>query len=92
MAMPAPCTIWLAAASPARLALPTSSGVSVPLAARRSASAGLRPACADASASRAIAGPPAIVSTQPTLPQWQRGPAGSTQMWPTSPAEPFAPR
>ena len=90
--MPAPCTMRLAAASPARLALPTSSGVSAPAAARRSASAGLWPACAAAVASRAIAGPPAIVSTQPTLPQWQRGPAGSTQMWPTSPAEPLAPR
>ena len=41
---------------------------------------------------RVMAGPAAIASTQPRLPQWQRGPSWSTQMWPTSPAEPAAPR
>jgi hypothetical protein len=43
-------------------------------------------------AMRVMAGPAAIASTQPRLPQWQRGPSWSTQMWPTSPAEPAAPR
>src|ERR1700748_3838422 len=55
--VPARCTIWLAAASPARLARPTSSGVSTPAAARRSASMGLSPARAAGGASRAIAVP-----------------------------------
>ena len=41
---------------------------------------------------RAMAGPAAMISTQPWLPQWQRSPTGSTQMWPTSPAEPLVPR
>ena len=39
-----------------------------------------------------IAGPAAIVSKQPRLPQAQSTPSGSTTTWPISPASPWAPR
>ena len=91
--LPARWMMALAAASPARLAWPTSTASSAALRAQalgqRGALAGFAP---PRTAMRVIAGPAAIASTQPRLPQWQRGPAWSTQMWPTSPAEPLAPR
>ena len=40
----------------------------------------------------AMAPPPASASMQPRCPQRQSGPFGSTEMWPTSPAVPRAPR
>ncbi len=89
---PERCTTWLAAMSPARLASATSCRRKGPRSAISRASRGLWPASAASVAMRAIAGPAAMASTQPRLPQWQRGPSGTTQMWPTSPAEPLAPR
>ena len=54
---------------------------------------GLRPSRAADSALRPSAPPPAMASRQPTLPQRQTTAGSSvTCMWPTSPAEPWAPR
>ena len=76
----------------ARQAAPISLASSRPVSASRPASAALRPLSAASRPIATMAGAAAIASTQPRLPQRHRGPSGSTQICPTSPAEPLAPR
>ena len=83
---------WMQETSPSIAPCATSSALTTPRTANRSASAGETSVRAATVASRASAAPLNTASRQPTLPQEHIGPFGSTWMWPMSPAQPSVPR